>query len=94
MKLPIMTTHAQSRLQQRGIAPEILPLLFEFGSSMHDHRGAEVLYLTGYGRTRMRKAAGSAKFKQLESSLDTYAVIGSDGQVITVGHRTRRIHRP
>jgi hypothetical protein len=28
----------------------------------------------------------------MESHLDAYAVIGMDGAIVTVGHRTRRIN--
>jgi hypothetical protein len=32
-------------------------------------------------------------FKHIEAKLDTYAVIGSNGVVLTVGHRTKKINR-
>lgn len=89
-----MTQHAQTRLRQRGILPATLALLLEHGCTAHDHRGAEVLYLTRAGRENIRRARGRQAYRRLESSLNVYAVIDGDGCVITIGHRTRRINRP
>ena len=89
-----MTQHAQTRLRQRGIPPDTLALLLEHGCTVHDHRGAEVLYLTRVGRENIRRATGRQAYRRLESSLNVYAVIDGDGRVITVGHRTHRINRP
>jgi hypothetical protein len=36
---------------------------------------------------------GPKSYKRIESHLDAYAVVADTGEVITVGHRTRRINR-
>jgi hypothetical protein len=89
-----MTQHAQARLRQRGIPPDALAIPFEYGVTMHDHYGAEVLYMTRAGRQSVLRSRGRQAYKRLEPTFNVYAVIDSDGRVITVGHRTRRINRP
>ncbi|MBK9447303.1 MAG: hypothetical protein IPO00_15200 [Betaproteobacteria bacterium] len=36
---------------------------------------------------------GASDYRRYENKLDAYAVVGNDGSVVTVGHRTRRIPR-
>lgn len=66
----ILTAHAQTRMQQRGIRPSALEKLLDEG--------------------RVRRGPGDCDIVLLDK---TYAVIGSDGAVVTVGHRYRRIPR-
>lgn len=88
-----LTDHARTRLQQRGIPLPILDCLVNYGKKIHDHHGAEILYFDHHSRERIRRNYGADGFKSLEPKLDTYAVIASDGAVLTVGHRTKRINR-
>ena len=88
-----ITNHARARLQQRGIPMPVLDCLLTFGKKVHDHHGAEILFFDHQARNQIRRTYGEDDFKRLESKLDTYAVIGSDGVVLTVGHRTKRINR-
>ena len=88
-----LTQHAQARLRQRGIPPDMLELLLDYGDSVHDHAGAEVLYFTRTARESVRRVRGNGAYKRVASSLNVYAVI-ANGQVITVGHRTHRVNRP
>jgi hypothetical protein len=88
-----ITNHARARLQQRGISMPVLDCLLTFGKKVHDHHGAEILFFDHQARNQIRRTYGEHYFKHLESKLDTYAVIGSDGAVLTVGHRTKRINR-
>ena len=88
-----MTHHAARRLQQRGIPEDVLPLLMRFGAHEYDKRGARVVYLTQKSRQRLRRRLGSKTYDRLEPTLDVYAVVGADGAVVTVGHRTHRINR-
>ena len=71
----------------------VLDCLLTFGKKVHDHHGAEILFFDHQARNQIRRTYGEHYFKHLESKLDTYAVIGSDGVVLTVGHRTKRINR-
>ena len=77
-----MTGHARTRMQQRCISRGALEALLDFGRSTHLHtRGRELLYL---GK-KARKGLSDERLSRL------YAVLGSDGTVITVGHRYRRV---
>ena len=88
-----MTHHAQSRLQQRGIPPAIVENLLDFGHETHDHRGSRIVYFDHRARAQLRLQIGADSYKRVERHLDAYAVVGGDGSVITVGHRTQRINR-
>lgn len=88
-----ITDHARARLQQRGIPMPVLDCLLTFGKKVHDHHGAEILFFDHQARNQIRRTYGEHDFKRLESKLDTCAVIGSDGVVLTVGQRTKRINR-
>ena len=88
-----ITDHAQVRLQQRGITAQVLDCLLTYGKTEHDHQGAEIVFFDHNARNRVRKALGNEEFRKLADRLDTYAVIASDGAVVTVGHRTKRITR-
>jgi hypothetical protein len=90
--LPI-THHAQSRLQQRGIPAYVVERLIDFGRQTHDHRGGTILFFDHRARNTLRRQFDRDSFKQIESHLDTYAVLGEDGVIVTVGHRTHRINR-
>jgi hypothetical protein len=88
-----LTHHAQARLQQRGIPSDVIESLLDFGHEIHDHRGSLICYFDRQARARLRAAWGQSVYKRIEPHLDAYAVIGDNGDVITVGHRTRRISR-
>lgn len=88
-----LSDHANARLQQRGIPKVILDNLMSYGRRVHDHHGAEVIFFDRKARKALRVVCGSAEFIKIEPKLDTYAVVGCDGTVITVGQRTKRINR-
>jgi hypothetical protein len=88
-----LTDHARARLQQRAIPMPILDCLLNYGTKVHDHRGGEIIFFDHQAKNRLRRAYGEYEFKCVERKLDTYAVVGSDGVVLTVGHRTKRINR-
>jgi hypothetical protein len=87
-----LTPHARSGMQQRGIRPEALEALLDFGRTAHVDRGREIVFFDKAARARLARqnpaAAGEA-----DRLRRTYAILGSDGAVITVGHRYRRIPR-
>jgi hypothetical protein len=87
-----LTGHARARMQQRGIRAEALDCLLEFGREAFDHRGhAVILYLDK--RARRRLARTQPGRKDVERLARCYAVLSREGEVITVGHRYRRIGR-
>lgn len=88
-----MTAHARARMQQRGIAPEALEHLLAFGREAHDHRGAVLVYFDKAARRRLAREAGDEARSLLPRLRRLYAVLSGQGEVVTVGHRYRRIDR-
>ena len=86
-----LTRHAQARMKQRGIRPEAVECLLDFGREPFDHRGGVVLYLDKAARRRLSRAQPGRK--DLGRLARMYAVLGMDGAVITVGHRRGRVRR-
>lgn len=85
-----LTDHARARMQQRAIPPVVIEALLDFGQAAHDHHGGCILYFDKAARRRLeRERLGRA----LDRYLDTYAVVAESGEIITVGHRDRRIFR-
>ena len=90
---PLLTAHAQARMQQRGIRSDALEALLAFGSERYLHsKGREVLFFDKKARRRLANAAPAAA-REAERLQRTYAILDSDGTVITVGHRYRRVPR-
>jgi hypothetical protein len=88
-----MTSHAQRRLQQRGIPPFVLHLLERFGSIMRCG-GAERLFFDKAAMNRLRQELGGERgLRTIERWLGVYAVIGDNGQFVTVAHKHRRFRR-
>lgn len=93
MNEQLLTNHARERIQKRCISPLILDWLIAYGATKVDHRGAEIRYFDHSSRRRLSKAFGHQVVDLLGRLLDTYAVVGNDGVVITAGHRMARINR-
>ncbi len=93
MSISQVSAHAQARMQQRGITPDLLRLLADYGATTHDHQGAELRYFNKSSRQRLLSNEGRRVYRAVESKLDVYAVVALDGCVVTVGHRDRRIPR-
>ena len=93
--MELLTHHAAARMQQRGIRAQALEALLDFGCERHIHfRGREIVYFDKKARARLARSRGVAPAKAgAERFSRTYAILGSDGTVITVGHRFRRIPR-
>lgn len=88
----IVSRHAATRMQQRGIAPSVVDYLLDFGREHHDHRGAVVVMLDRAAAERIAKS-GTARRARIDAMRGLYAVIAGDGCICTVGHRTRRLRR-
>lgn len=88
-----MTTHAQTRLQQRGIPEAVVSTLLEYGREAHDHKGSTIVYFDKRARRQMKHSVEQQSMRCIESHLDAYAVLSRDGSIVTVGHRTKRINR-
>lgn len=88
-----MTNHAAAQMKQRAISGTTIEYLVEWGRKAYDHRGSVIHYFDKASRFKLRKHIGQIRAKEFENQLDAYAVISIDGQVITVGHRFKRINR-
>lgn len=88
-----MTNHAAVRKQQRGIPESVLECLMEFGKISHDNRGGEVLSFDKRAKQRCLTVMGKEMFRKLDGHFGVYAVRGPEGEIVTVGHRCKKMHR-
>ena len=91
--MDLLSPHARVRMQQRGIRPEALDALLDFGAERHVRSdGREIVFLDKKARARLARYSpdGARAAEQLKG---TYAIVDGSGVVITVGHRFRRIPR-
>ena len=87
-----MTTHARTRMQQRGIGAAALEALLDYGRVEHADRGCEIVYFDKAARVRLAKQ-NHGWARDVDRLTRTYAILGPDGAVVTVGSRYRRIRR-
>lgn len=85
----ILSHHAEARAQQRGIAQELLPHLFAYGTERHDGHGGVIVCFDRAARKRAARA-GLAGSRDLDRLAGLYAV-EAGGAIATVGHRHRRM---
>lgn len=83
----VTTRHAQIRCQQRGISGQMLDLLLDHGRERHLGHGVTIFSFSRDSRERLRRSLPRKKYAALDSHLDVYAIVGSNGRVMTVGHR-------
>lgn len=91
LNIPV-TSHAIARMQQRAVSPEIVDYLLDFGRCEYYQRGALLYYFDKRGRQSLQKITRKEAFRRLEHALDAYAVVSNDGELVTVGHRYKRIN--
>jgi hypothetical protein len=89
--MDLLTPHARARMQQRGIRPEMLEALLDYGREVHVAGGRDLVFFDKRARARLA-TAGIVRDAQAERLCKSYAVLSSC-IVITVGHRYRRIPR-
>jgi hypothetical protein len=86
-----LTPHARTRMQQRGIRPEAVEALRDFCHVRHiNNGGREIVYFDKKAKARCARANPDVA-REVERLTRTYAIVGSNGVVITVGHRYRRV---
>jgi hypothetical protein len=90
---PHLTNHASVRARQRGISCIVLACLVRYGRREHDHRGAEIVVHDRDSLEDVRRLESKDLWLAVERARELYAVVDSDGWVITVGHRYRRVIR-
>jgi hypothetical protein len=85
--------HAKQQKQRRGLSTTTVNLLLLYGSMTHDHRGAELYHFDKAALRHLERDWGTAVAHQADRLQRTFAVCSTDGTVITVGHRYKRIRR-
>lgn len=88
-----LSPHAEVRQQQRGIRRDVLECLVAYGRREHDHAHCEIIYFDSKAIERVKREVGSQASQLASDHRDVYAVIDSDGRIVTTGHRYRRILR-
>lgn len=88
-----LSPHAKVRQQQRGIRRDVLDYLVAYGRREHDHHHCEIVYFDAKAVLRVQKEVGRQVAHLVSDHRDVYAVIDSDGRVVTTGHRIKRILR-
>jgi hypothetical protein len=79
-------------MQQRGIRSEVLEALLDFGREIPAGRGRDLVFFDKRARARLAER-GVASPVDTARICRSYAIVESDGAVITVGHRYRRVRR-
>jgi hypothetical protein len=88
----MLSRHARARMQQRGIAPDTVETVLQYGREQHDRHGGVIVYLDNRSRGRMQKAHGKRSAK-IDTSSGVFVVLTTGGTVLTFGHRFRRVQR-
>jgi hypothetical protein len=89
--MDFLTPHARARMQQRGIRPETIDALIDFGRVRYLRQGGrQVVFFDKKAKAQLAQADAEA-VRETEKLTRTYAIMGSNGVVITVGHRFRRL---
>lgn len=86
-----VTHHAQARIQQRGIPPLIVEWLMEFGAR-EAHHGADRVFFDKQSKKKLAQRFGHQVVDRMGDLLNMY-LVESEGNVVTAGHRTRRVRR-
>ena len=90
--LSIFTHHARARMQQRGIPAAAVEALLDYGKAAPAGDGCELVFFDKAARARLFRDNPAAA-REAERLCRTYALVGRDGAVVTVGHRYRRVPR-
>jgi hypothetical protein len=88
----IFTYHARTRMQQRGIRADAIEALLDYGRAAPVRNGCELVFFDKAARARLFRD-NPAAVREAERLCRTYAVLGRNGVVVTVGHRYRRVPR-
>jgi len=87
-----MTSHALERSQQRCIPPLIIHWLCQYGSRRRSGNGTIICYFDKKTLRLIAADVGHVVIRKLSGLMNAYLVIAGD-QILTVGHRYRRIKK-
>ncbi len=85
-----MSKHALERAQQRCIPPLIIHWLCQYGSRKRNNNGSIVCYFDRKSLHLVASDVGQIVIRRLSGLMNAYLVI-ADNQILTVGHRYKRI---
>ena len=88
-----MTAHAVERSQQRCIPPLIIHWLCQYGSRRRSNNGTIICFFDKKSMRMIASDAGNIIVRRLSGLMDAYLVI-TGKEIITVGHRYKRIKCP
>ena len=88
-----MTKHAGIRIQQRGVNRNVLECLLAYGRHEPDHKGCHVVTFDGKALDDLSRFEPKEMNAKATGARNLYAVVDSDGVVVTAGHRFRRVPR-
>jgi hypothetical protein len=86
-----LSNHAKVRMQQRAISEDMLESLFDFGQVKFNGQGTEILTFPKKVIKNLKKELDHKMFSKIERHLNLYAIMSSDGELITTGYRTKRL---
>ena len=89
----MLTPHAEIRVQQRGVDRQVLDCLLLYGRREFDHFGCEIVYFEEIGLDNVARSEPLRLWLKVVEARHLYAVVNSDGKVVTTGHRYRRVQR-
>lgn len=88
-----MTKHAGIRVQQRGVNRDVLDCLLAYGRHEPDHKGCRIVTFDGKALEDLSRFEPKELSAKATGARNLYAVVDSDGVVVTAGHRFRRVPR-
>lgn len=88
-----LSLHAEIRAQQRGVDRIVLDCLLAYGRREFNHCGCEIVYFDDASLEAVAKYESIQLWFKAVQSRGVYAVVNSDGLVVTTGHRYRRVQR-
>ena len=87
----LISHHAKVRMQQRAISEDMLESLLDFGHARFNGQGTQILTFPKRDMKSLKKELNHKVFMKIERHLNLYAVMSSDGELITTGYRTKRL---
>lgn len=88
-----LTKHAVIRVQQRGVRLDLLNCLLTYGHHEPDHKGCHIVTFDEKAIEELTRHEPQELKAKATGSRNLYAVVDSDGIVVTAGHRVRRVPR-
>lgn len=86
-----LSHHAEVRLSQRSIPPQVINWLLAYGS-VRRSRGRDVYAFDHKARRKLQREIGELFYRRVVGLLDCYAVVEDNGVVVTAAwpRKTRR----